>query len=419
MRSRSAQERLIVLGVFLLGVGLYFWQFSVPEFPNYFYDTGVYLGAAIHLTQGIMPYRDFTFVQPPGILLLMSPVAFFSHVVGSHDGFILARAVSACVTAMNAGLVAWLIRSRGRIGMLVAGVGLAVLPVAMLDSVGVRLDPFCILFVLLGSVVIFSGIAKTEEGEPLAKRVLVVGGILFGIAAAIKLWAFFPFVAVVICLTPRYRVRIVAFVASAGAALVAICLPFIIAAPHNFFSEVVMEQLFRQANAADSASFIGRLTTLTGFADTSLRPSGTQVLIAIDLFVILVAVAFLRRLERETVDAYVLTSAAITSVGLLTAPETYTYYGYFSAPFLLALLGISIGRLTGPIGRRLSVISMSLSLRRTLTGLTALIGVLATTGMVLFVTSFYTVYSWAFGYYAPYLAPITAEIPAGSCVVYN
>ena len=39
------------------------------------YDDGVYLGAAIRLTQGVLPYRDFAFVQPPGILLLMTPVA--------------------------------------------------------------------------------------------------------------------------------------------------------------------------------------------------------------------------------------------------------------------------------------------------------------------------------------------------------
>jgi alpha-1,2-mannosyltransferase len=30
------------------------------------YDDGVYLGAAIRLTQGAVPYRDFAFVQPPG-----------------------------------------------------------------------------------------------------------------------------------------------------------------------------------------------------------------------------------------------------------------------------------------------------------------------------------------------------------------
>ena len=39
------------------------------------YDDGVYLGAAIRLTQGAVPYRDFAFVQPPGILLLMTPAA--------------------------------------------------------------------------------------------------------------------------------------------------------------------------------------------------------------------------------------------------------------------------------------------------------------------------------------------------------
>src|SRR6516165_2940559 len=34
------------------------------------YDDGVYLGAALRLTQGVLPYRDFALIQPPGILVL-------------------------------------------------------------------------------------------------------------------------------------------------------------------------------------------------------------------------------------------------------------------------------------------------------------------------------------------------------------
>jgi alpha-1,2-mannosyltransferase len=38
------------------------------------YDDGACPGAAIRLTQGVLPYKDFALVQPPGIVLLMAPV---------------------------------------------------------------------------------------------------------------------------------------------------------------------------------------------------------------------------------------------------------------------------------------------------------------------------------------------------------
>jgi hypothetical protein len=38
-------------------------------------DDGVYLGSAIELVHGILPYKDFTYLHPPGMPLLLSPVA--------------------------------------------------------------------------------------------------------------------------------------------------------------------------------------------------------------------------------------------------------------------------------------------------------------------------------------------------------
>src|SRR5262252_5729568 len=46
------------------------WLLSVHE-----YDDGPYFGSAVSLVHGVLPYRDFIFVQPPGITLLMSPAA--------------------------------------------------------------------------------------------------------------------------------------------------------------------------------------------------------------------------------------------------------------------------------------------------------------------------------------------------------
>ena len=82
---RLTQFQAVALLIFCVSLGMSLWQLSVPEILSA-YDSGVYLAATIHLVSGVLPYKDFTFVQPPGILLLMSPVGLFSRVFGTHDG---------------------------------------------------------------------------------------------------------------------------------------------------------------------------------------------------------------------------------------------------------------------------------------------------------------------------------------------
>ena len=48
------------------------------------YDDGVYLGGAVSLISGIVPYHGFAFVQPPGILLLMAPAALLAKVLAAR-----------------------------------------------------------------------------------------------------------------------------------------------------------------------------------------------------------------------------------------------------------------------------------------------------------------------------------------------
>ena len=87
-RSFQWSERhTIAYGVGLLSLGLSLWQLTKPGFFS-FSDSGVYLAASIHLIYRSVPYQDFVFVQPPGIMLIMSPVAIISRIFGSHDGFV-------------------------------------------------------------------------------------------------------------------------------------------------------------------------------------------------------------------------------------------------------------------------------------------------------------------------------------------
>jgi hypothetical protein len=413
-RFKVSDSRAIVIGVGLLSLGLSLWQLTQPGYID-FYDSGIYFAASFHLISGALPYRDFTFVQPPGIALLLSPVALIGRIFGTHDGFIVGRVLSAVVTAFNASLVALLLRYRGRTAMLIGGAGLALVPVASFVSSGLRLEPYLIFFVLIGSLVVFG----RDEGATASTRRLAVGGLLFGVAAAVKLWAFFPFVALAICLVPRYRARALAFVGAAATGFVVMCLPFFLAAPRAFVSEVFVEQLGRKANATNDGGVIFRLKAMTGFIDTSLEPTTKEVVIAFVALLLLVVVAYSRRTEHETVDLYVLVAASISVVGLLAGPDSYNYYGYFTAPFLLGVLGISVARLATPLRRLLGADRAPPGLRRIGSVTFAVGGVVLLVALVLEGTQFYTSYAAAWGYSDYPYSAITNLIPAGSCVVYN
>ena len=68
---------VVIAAATVLALGLRVYELSLPGylFGLTEYDDGSYFGSAVHLVGGILPYRDFVFVQPPGILLLMAPAA--------------------------------------------------------------------------------------------------------------------------------------------------------------------------------------------------------------------------------------------------------------------------------------------------------------------------------------------------------
>src|ERR1035438_891598 len=54
-------------------------------------DIAVYLGAAVRLVHGVVPYRDFVLVQPPGITLLLSPAGLLSDLAGTRAALTTVR----------------------------------------------------------------------------------------------------------------------------------------------------------------------------------------------------------------------------------------------------------------------------------------------------------------------------------------
>ena len=404
---------LIVVGTGLLSLGVSFWQITRPELVGV-YDSGVYLAGSIRLVSGSLPYRDFVFVQPPGILILLSPAAVISRIFGTHDGLIVARLMTSVISALNVSLVCVLVRHRGRAAMLIAGLGLAFMPIVSDISSALFLEQYVVFFVLLGAVVIFSPLAsraRTLNGS------LALGGALFGFAGLVKIWAIFPFVAMIVCLALTHRKRVVVFVGAAVATFSAFALPFVLSAPGNFLHQVLVAQLTRKPFSGDAAGVVARLAGMTGLALTQFAPGTFGVVVIFGVLLCIVALGYSRRVARNDTDLFILVAAVFVTWGILAGPVFYPHYAAFVVPFLVVLAAVSIGRVRESLGPLTRGFTVSRSLRRFVSwGATvAFVGVVV--GIVMWSGIFYSSVGEMSGYAV--LSKIPQLIPPGACVVYD
>ena len=229
---------------------------------------GVYYGEGVMLSHGILPYRSYLDVQPPGMSLLTAPFGFLGRLTSHRVGFEWARAFVVVVAVANIVLLGRLVRRRHWVGVLT---GLAVLGF-YLDSLvadhTILLEPFLVLGTLIAFLFVF---ADTEAATSVASRRLMAGVVL-GLTTSVKLWAAFPFIVLLVFAAKRGRRSLVHYVGGAIAGLLIVCLPFFVFAPSKFFREVVVVQVTR--SHAGYAAVKVRLLNLLGVSgnSTSAKP---------------------------------------------------------------------------------------------------------------------------------------------------
>lgn len=412
--QRTITPLSIAIGVGLVSLVACLIELSSPEFVG-LYDSGVYVGAIAHFTSGVMPYRNFTFAQPPGLLVLLSPLGVIARIWSTHDAFDVGRIATVFVTSANAGLAAWLFRRHGRLTMAIAGLGVALTPVSFLLSTTIKLDPYLLLFVLLAAVV---GLNALEDSATRTSRLVTISGVLFGVATLIKLWGAFPLVALALVIGWQQRRLAWRLLWTAGATFAVGAAPFVTLAPVQFFRQVIWYQATRQALPFESPGIIGRLIFLTGFSDTLDRPSQA---IAVAIFGVLAAwtiYTFIAGKAKAPTDRFVLISSLIVIVAILHAAESYSYYAYFTLPFLWGLIAINARHPLSALGSLVQR-SAAPSTRRLLRLATSVGGLLLVVGSILWTTTFASTYSWAFGYDGAWIMNMDRYIPTNSCVVTN
>jgi alpha-1,2-mannosyltransferase len=379
------------------------------------YDDGVYLGAAIRLTQGALPYRDYAFVQPPGILLLMTPVALIGRIFSTAAAMGVARVLTVCASTACVALAGNLMRYRGIAATAVTCGFLAVFPDDVFTARTLLLEPWMNLCCLIAANAAFSRGRLASPGR------LAWAGVALGFAIAVKYWAAVPAAALfVLCLITRKQSpgRARACLAGLAVGFVVPVAPFVLAAPAAFIRSTVLDQASRIGSYVPMALRLAHVTGLIGVFNidgklalaTSVRslaygtPSltaGTAVgwlpIAAIGLLVAVVGAGYSWDWRRPSqLEWFALAVAVLAAAAILSYSAFFYHYPSFVAPWLALSLGGAAGCLPDRAGLRRAVAAL------------ATVAALAVAAVQVYEL-------------APLSVPDSAQlgrlIPAGSCVV--
>lgn len=312
------------------------------------YDSGVYVGGAVALAHGVLPYRGWWFVQPPGSLVALLPVGLLSRWLGVSVAFGVARCLAVLLFVGLSVGVSFVVRSWGLASSLIAGCGVALSPVMMFESSAVKLELLLAALCLVAGWLLFgrSGVSYRSAG------------LVFGFALSVKLWAVFPLVgAVLVCVVFGLPVvwRLLGW-SVVGASVV--CLPFFVLDPSGMFRQVVLAQFFRRSLSSESMSLVQRFASLAGFV---VFGRVVLVLVAFSFaVVVLVAVDSWRR-WLSPLSLFFALAFVLSAVGLMLSSESYPYYFVFPVVFLWCFVGVVLGPYVGSwLGRSLAAGSLAL-----------------------------------------------------------
>ena len=308
------------------------------------YDDGPYFGSAVRLVHGVLPYRDYAFVQPPGITVLMSPVGLLTYLTGTASGLGFARILTVLAGTAGVALGGLLVRHRGTLAVLLAGGIMAIYEPAADASHTVLLEPWLVLFCLIGAVTVFDRDRITAS----AGR-LVWGGVAFGFAGAIKAWAIVP-VLVIAALCVRDLRRAAKFVAGVAAGFLVTTLPFAAASPRLFYDDVVVAQL---ARIGRRSQVWHRLQSMIGIPGAEHWTNGATLIACVALlaFVILAQAAawLVTRKLPPPLDWFATLSAALIVAIFLWPTYFAGHYSAYLCPFLALTLALPVSRLVAGV----------------------------------------------------------------------
>jgi alpha-1,2-mannosyltransferase len=326
------------------------------------FDEGVYYSAAGSWVAGFVPYIGFTYLHPPGGLILLWPAAFAGeHLAGHAAGFLLAKATVALAVLLVIAGIGWLAyKWEGPIAACLAASLYASFQPGVLYELPIRLEPFV--------NVAFVGAAAIWLSGPNVARIdrrLIASAVLAGAALATKLTGG---VILIGLLASRPFERQIAgrIVILSTALLVTIVLvaPFAISNANAFLEQVLRTQLARPGGDVGGSDITDPVTRLLHMLQIgpsfglSQRAPGLAAVALVAIHGLAAGWAWIRGGPQGRFWA---ATWGVALLMLLIAPSYYTQY-----PLLLAvpgsvLLGWAFSRAITAMRLRPSSVALALA----------------------------------------------------------
>jgi alpha-1,2-mannosyltransferase len=315
------------------------------------YDDGVHFSAAIGLTHGLLPYRDFLLLHPPGIVVLLSPFAMLASVLGDADSMKIARVAWMTLGGANAVLAGVVLRPLGRAAAILGALFYALFYPAIHSEHTVLLEAPATT-VLLGSLAL---LRSFDPDASVPMRTVLLAGALAGVSPAIKIWGVVPVLLVVgwLALARGWRPA-GRYLVGAVLSCAAICLPFFLAAPASMWTMVLRDQLGRRPAPWNPLERINQMAGLSIYGHLHEITVGTVVAL-----LVVAAAALACCLRRGLRLPVVLMSG--TAILLMNAPFWFPHYAAPIAAPAALLIGsaatVGLDWLRGWGGQRAVVVA--------------------------------------------------------------
>jgi hypothetical protein len=304
------------------------------------YDDGTYFGSALRLVTGVLPYRDFVSVQPPGITLLMAPVALVAKIASTATGMALARILTTAASGAGVVLAGLLVRRYGTLAVLITCGAMAVHPESIRAAHTVLVESWLVLFCLIGALALFDG-DRLARGWRLAWA-----GVAFGFAGAVEGWAIVPVLVAILLFLPKLT-RAWPFCAGVAAGFLIPVLPFAGLAPRQFYDDIIVAPL--GLVSPTPTPVWNRLAKMVGISHPAPGQETVSLVIAATVAVVIVgAVAaawLISRRPPPLLERFVVLTSALIIVMFCLAPQFYYHFVAFLVPFLAASIALPVSRL--------------------------------------------------------------------------
>ena len=306
------------------------------------YDDGVYFSAGTALCHGVLPYRNYLFLHPPGIIMLLAPFGLAG--LTGHDaaGLAAARMAWMLLGAVNTLLVARILRPVGLLATLTGAVFYATAFPAIYIEWTPLLEGPAQTCVLMAVVLLTRGVGSSEG----TRLTVLAAGALLGLSVTFKIWGVVALATVLLWYGVRGRLRSLARIGiGAAVAIAAVCLPFFIAAPVRMWQMVVIDQVQRIRTGPDTWHRLSAVVDL-GLHGRFVSLGAPLVAALLIMLVVLVAAA-----RVPSARLCLCLTASLTAL-VIAGPSWFLHYpGLVTGPLAVAI-GAGTGVLIGVITRR-------------------------------------------------------------------